>query len=553
MVIQELVTRFGFEIDDHGLKELEEGINAIKEGVLHLGELLIGEAVGLYELVERSAQSAVALKLAAEQSGIAADKLQELQFRAGLANVSADELNQSMNHLSRTMIQAKEGSEEARKHFRQLGITTAELRSGTLKTDDVLERVSKRFNAMPDGPQKTAMAWELFGRAGGRMVPVLNRLHEELSPINRELLEMSMITDEQIELSEAFHVNLNTLKLGLLGIVRVVGFGLIPVATEVIESMKKWIVQNRALIVTNLTGFVKGMTAALKLTVKIVDALIKSFSGFAGSIGGVETATKLLLGAFAILSGATILFGIGKVIEAVVALGNSFAVANLEAAAIPIAIGLAMVALGLILEDVFSFFTGKDSFLGDLLQALPGVGKAFQAVFEPIFEPFVKMITMITDGFTSWGDLFKTLGELFLNLVLAPLRSVVSLVAGAASLLGDSALGSGGLNAFSEGAQSFAGKITAGGIGDAASSIFGSGSSSPSASATGLGITPSAAVGGGSPTKQTNNEINLKQEFVFPPGTDPAVAGDKITPAVSSGLDDVLKQTQRAGYNGGTY
>lgn len=533
--VSELVTRFGFEIDDKALKELSEGIELVKEGIIGLGEALIGEAVGLYELVSHAAEAAVKLKIMSAETGIAAERLQELQFRAKLADVSADDLNQSMNLLARNMIQAKQGSEEARKHFRQLGISTAELRSGTLTTDKALDRIATTFEKLPDGPQKTALAMEVFGRGGAKMVQVLNQLHNEIDPTNRKILEMSMITDEQIESSEKFHVNLETLKTGFVGVARVIGFGLIPAATEAIELMKKWLVENYDIIKTNLTEFMLGLVAAFKLTLKIVNALVQAFSGFAHSIGGVRIATELLLGAFALLSGLSILAGIGKVTEAVYALAGSFQVASLSAVALQVAIGAAFIILLLVMEDIYSFFQGKDSFLGDLLSALPELGRIFKGVFEPIFVPLVAIISKITEGIGTWGDLFKALGALILNVILAPFRLVFETIGAIGSLAGR-LTGSEALKTFSKNMSE-------------GSDLFQANLNGPN------GISPQDAVGAGgtSNSKQVNNKVDLNQQFIFPAGTDPTTVGPKITSSVSDGLDDVLRQTQRSTSNGGQY
>lgn len=534
-MLKELVTRFGFEIDDHGLKELEEGISAVKEGILHLGEALVGEAAGLYELVEKTSHAAIEMFHMSQETGIAVEEIQRFKFMAGLAGLSADEFGGSINILARNLTMAKQGSEEARKHFRLLGISTAEIRSGTLTTDKVLERLATRFEKMKDGPEKTGLAMELFGRGGARMIPFLNRFHQALDPVNEKMLGLFTITDAEIEKAEEFHVELEVLKTGLIKIGQAVGFALMPEVTEIIKQMKLWIVENKDLILTNLTEFVKGMVVALKITVKVVDALVKSFAGFAHSIGGVKIATEFLLGTFALLSGATVLWGIGKVIQAVVKLGNEFAIANAKAAAIPLLIGAAMVALFLVMEDIYSFFTGKKSFLGDLLDMLPELGKAFKTAFEPIFEPIVNLLTMITDGTLTWKKAFSELGDLLLNTLLFPLRAILGVVGTITAAIGKVT----GIGLFKAGAANA----------QAAADFFRVGGGDQGVT----GVTPDQAIGNQDQSKQVNNDLNVTQQFNFPPGTDPAVVGDKISSSVSSGLDEVLRSTQRSVATGGAY
>lgn len=547
-MIKELVTRFGFEIDDHGLHALSEGIEAVKEGIKGLGEALIGEALGLYELVAHAAEAGVELKIMTQETGLAADKLQELQYRAKLADVSTQELNQSMFFLARNMAAAKEGGAEAIRHFQKMGISLSDLQSKSFSTDKALDKIAKTFKHLKDGPEKAALAANLFGRSGARMIPFLNNLHSALDPVNEAIMRMSMLTDEQIEQSEEFHVNLETLKTAFAGIARVIGFGLMPVATQIIEQMKKWVVQNRELIIMNLTEFVKGMATALGVTLKIVDALVQSFAGLAHSIGGVKIAVEGLLITFAVISGASVLWGIGKVTQAVVTLGNEFAIANLKAAAIPVAIGAALVALLLVMEDIYSFFQGKNSFTGDLLKVIPEIGAAFQNIFGPIFQPFVNIITMLTGGFTSWKDLFKELGVLLFNVLLTPLREAASLVSSLASLTGR-ALNNDTLKNFAKGTNDFSEKYFQIGGGPGAHTYAGNDSSTPDTIDSPQGIYgPSAAQ-----VKEQNNHVQLHQEFNFPPGTEPGAVTDKIGAATGDGLDSILRQTSQSTSDGGAF
>lgn len=546
-MIKELVTRFGFEIDDHGLKQLSEGIEAVKEGVVHLAEAIAGEALGLYELVEHAAEAGVELKIMTQETGLAADKLQELQYRAKLADMTTQELNQSMFFLARNMAAAREGGTEAIRHFQKLGISLADIQNKSFSTDQALEKVAATFHKMKDGPEKAALAANLFGRAGARMIPFLNSLKDALDPVNESIMRMSMITEDQIEESEEFHANLETLKTGLNGIVRVIGFGLMPTVNEIIEQMKKWIVQNREVIVTNLTEFVKGMAAAMMVTLKIVDALIKAFAGLAHGIGGVRIATEALLVTFAVISGVSVLWGIGKVTQAVVLLGNELAIANLKAAAIPVLIGLAFVSLLLVMEDIYSFFQGKDSFFGDLMKAIPELGTAFQSIFGPIFQPFVNIVSLLTADFISWKDVFKEIGVLIINTLLTPLREATALVSSIMSLTGR-ALGNETLQKGAAGIQDFSDKYLQIGGGPGAHSYGGHdyGLDAPDNG-------PGEIYGPPSGGKTTQNQVQLHQEFNFPPGTEPGAVTDQIANHTTDGLDSILRQTSQSTTGGGAF
>lgn len=535
--VKELITRFGFEVDDKGLKDLDEGISAVKDGILGLGATIVGAGLTLFGFVETAAHAGNELHRMTQTTGIAVENLQRLQFVAKLADVSSEELGQSLNFLNRNMNEARTGSAEARKNFRNLGISVEQLKDPAFTADKALAIVGKRFEKMPNGPQKTAMAMELFGRGGARMVTVLNEISQGLTPVQEKVLAMSMITEEQTRQGDEFGDALDVLLIAWKSIAKTIGFELMPVVKDIVDQMTLWIVENKELVKTNIKGFVKGLTSALKAAIRIADILIQSFSGLAHGIGGVEIMTKLLVGGFALLSGASILFGIGKIANAVVMLSNAFKIAGLSAALMQVAIGAAFIAIFLVAEDIYSFFNGKDSFLGDILDKLPELGTAFKSIFEPIFEPFVNIVTMLTDGFSSWKDIFAELGKLIVNAMLLPLRAVASTVGGIAGAVGR-----------------FTGSETLKGIGDSAAGLGQDltfdGIAKTFGNPTGIG--PQAAVAGAQGTG-LNQSLKVDQQFVFPPGTDPETAGPKVSSAVSDGLDEVLRKTQRSTSNGGAY
>jgi hypothetical protein len=533
--VKELVTRFGFEIDDAGLKQIEEGISAARDGLLGLGVVIGGAALTLYGFLKTTADAGDALKVQSDQLGIAVEALQRYQFAAHLSNVSNEEMTQGLTLLSRNIANAAGGSTELLKAFRDVGISGAELRAGTVKTDQAFEMIQKRMAAMPDGPKKVALAMELFGRSGARMIGVFKTLEEGLDPLSQKVLELSTITRDQAEQGDAFNDSLDTMHTAVTAMARIIGFELMPAAKDVVIQITKWIVQNRELIKSNLTGFVKGLVFGLKAAIRFANILVESLAGLAHGMGGVETATKLLLITLTILSGASILIGIGKLVEGVVKLGNSFTMAGLKAAAIPLLIGAAVVALLLIMEDIYSFFQGKDSFTGDLLKAIPEIGDVFKTAFEPIFEPFVSLITQITEGFGSWESIFKTLGTLVVNTLLLPLRAIVATVGGIASIIGRLS-GSDTVKNFAVGAGDLAKNLTAEGIGNFAASLAG----------------PTQAVAGAG-AAGANNQVAVTNQFNFPPGTDPTKVQGPISSAVSGGLDDVLRNTNQNSSNGGAY
>jgi hypothetical protein len=125
----------------------------------------------LTEAVSQTLELAQSLKVMSEKTGIAIEELSALRYAAKLSEVDVETLGVSMQRLARGMEEtAKTGKGPAADAFRDLGVT-AKTSDGQLRPfRDVLLDLSDKFAKMPDGPRKTALAMDLFGR-GARTDP----------------------------------------------------------------------------------------------------------------------------------------------------------------------------------------------------------------------------------------------------------------------------------------------------------------------------------------------------------------------------------------------
>jgi phage-related protein len=62
---------------------------------------------------------------------------------------------------------------------------------------DLLPGLADRFASMPNGAEKTALATQLFGRAGAQMIPVLNKGSAGIGELTQKAKEMGLVLDNQ--------------------------------------------------------------------------------------------------------------------------------------------------------------------------------------------------------------------------------------------------------------------------------------------------------------------------------------------------------------------
>lgn len=106
-----------------------------------------------------------------QKTGIATKTLQGWSVAMAENNFQAQSLAAGMRTLSKEMLEAQNPATAAADAFTAIGLSASSLDS----TESAIRAIADRFATMADGPEKAALAIQLFGRAGLDMIPILNR------------------------------------------------------------------------------------------------------------------------------------------------------------------------------------------------------------------------------------------------------------------------------------------------------------------------------------------------------------------------------------------
>lgn len=545
LTVRELITKWGFDVDDKPLKKMDAKIAELKSSLFMVGGAAAAAAGTLFGIAKTTADAGDhALKMS-QKLGIGVEALQELQFAAKLSDVSSEQLGQSLGLLSKNLTAAKGGNKEAIKSFAVLGEKVSGLVRVGAPTDDVLGAIADRFSRMPDGAKKATIAMDLFGKSGKDLIPLLNQGSKGIEETRKRARELGVVLSEDTaQASEVFNDSLTELFGALTGVRNIIGSKLIPMLTPLIQALTDWIAVNKELIAQDLGEIVSALGDFLKFTFKWASALVRSIIQMSKVFGGLNNILKIAVGLFALFAAFRTISAIGgiamavfDVIKAIRGLNIALMIANAQALLIPALIGLAIIALGLIIEDVVAFFQGKDSITGRVVgwfqEAFPTLTTIIKQVFEVVkfyimtviaqFQLWVKVIGAVANAIASvLMPVFTWLWENGLKPVLdamakifsfggSILTKVLGVVSGAA-VEGQKALASQGLG----------------------------------------GLTPSTAPVTNA-QNNTSQQNNVKVEVNVPPGTDPSMVGNAVSSGVQKSLDNVLRPTQRAFAGGVAY
>lgn len=536
--IRELVVKYGIDVDSDPLDKLDSAISSLKGGLLGIGASLGAAAAGLFGVVKTAADAGDQVLKMSQRVGVGVESLQALMFQAKLADVGVEQLQTSLVFLNRNMTEAGQKGGEMAKAFLKVGISQAELRSGTLTADKALERIGKTFGRLPDGPQKSALAMELFGRSGAQLIPLLNGMEKGLSATQKAILDMNMVTEEQAKLGEEFNDNLTVMQAAFGGIIKSVGKNLLPVMNELVIAFTNFIVENKDLIKTNLADFVDGLSSFLKDAGKFALIAARSISGLAKSLGGAGNLVKILLTAMFALSAVSILQGIGLLVTATWGWVAALTAAKLVAFAIPALIGAAILLVLLVIDDLVAYFQGGDSVTGVIIEKFKEVLAWFQENF-PNLSKFIKGIFDVWIAYLNilisfWTGLFNVIMKVagFMGSVLAP---IVDRIAGAFGVI---------INGFAK-LGSLVGKGLGAGLGFTGELLSKGAAIANPTNPTLPGVSSSSSA--------TAFNVDAPIQINVPPGTDPGSVGPFVREGVAGGLDSSLRQASRSTVSGVAY
>jgi hypothetical protein len=104
------------------------------------------------------------------QTGVAIDKLMELQMAFDLNGMKAEQVQPVLSKMQRMIADAGAGSAEAAAKFAMMGIEIADIQG--LNADEQLMKIGEAITEIQNPAQRSAMAMEIFGKSGAKLLSV---------------------------------------------------------------------------------------------------------------------------------------------------------------------------------------------------------------------------------------------------------------------------------------------------------------------------------------------------------------------------------------------
>lgn len=400
MILRELFAKVGLDVDAQSFAKGALAVEAVKFGLTKLVDTAAAVVRQFADNVRETVEYTGKLDDQQQALGVTAERLQELEYAALQNGLAQEELGHGLVRLTASMKAAAGGAESQATAFRKAGVAVKNA-DGTLRgSADVLEDLAGRFAAMPDGADKTALALELLGKSGSRMVPLLNRGGEGLRELSREARELGLvISNDAVKAGADLGDEIDRLHAQTRGLWRSAIGPLLPMMTELVKELVAWRKANADVIRQRLQvviGVVVKAAAALGRVLRVV------FNVLEGLVGGLKVIVGWLI-TFGREHKALMALLIAGVMayEAIVHWAAIRTALAWAASLAPLlAIAAAIGAVLLMVNSWKRWKEGKDSIFGDWMQALDEWLKPAKS--EPwwltAIKDFVRLIRQAIDA-----------------------------------------------------------------------------------------------------------------------------------------------------------
>lgn len=274
------------ETDKRG-KQIEQRLDKMRQRAREFGAafgaaLAAGATAAAYA-VKAAIDAADALDEMSQRSGIAVETLSRLQLAAKFGAVEMSDLEKAIGRLAVKQQDYAEGQADAVALFDALGIAVRDARGNFRGAEDMLTDLADVFASLPDGAQKTALAIDLFGRAGQNLLPFLNQGGDRIRELNAQADALGItLSSETAAAAGQFNDQIDVLSFAIKGLTAQVMSELIGDLNALVSGFSEAATEG-----DNFSNTAKLIADNIRGVTEVAGRAIDFLQGLAWSVKGV--------------------------------------------------------------------------------------------------------------------------------------------------------------------------------------------------------------------------------------------------------------------------
>jgi hypothetical protein len=276
---------------------------------------VVGGAV--FAATKQTADAGTAQFEGAQSAGLSVEAYGRLSYAFKQSGVDAAQAQKLFIALNDAQAGTSTEAQKTRAAIQGLGVSFTKLGDGSTDTERLLSDLADKFQKMPDGAQKSAIAAEIFGkRIGSKLIPFLNEGRAGIARLTAEAQRMGVVFNKDTAAaSDQFGDSLDKLLSSFAGLrnafttpfLKPFADGM-DAAAEALASLIPEAKRVGTAIATALVTTVKFVAPAFKAAFGAIMTVLDTVAAAFNKVFGTEITGKtiLVVGGFALLTGVVI-------------------------------------------------------------------------------------------------------------------------------------------------------------------------------------------------------------------------------------------------------
>lgn len=213
--------------------------SGMKKGLAIGAGAVAATGAAMMGFAKKAANATDEIDKQSQKIGISRQGYQEMSYILSQNGTDIGALQRGFKTLNDRMQESIEGTGAGAEAFAMLGLSATDL-NGELKTQEqMFDESARALMQMPEGAEKSALAFDLFGKAGQGLMPLLNGTEEDMDALRDAAHEMGLVlSDEAVDAGADFTDALDDLERSFGAVVAKIGVAVMPILLTLVDWIR---------------------------------------------------------------------------------------------------------------------------------------------------------------------------------------------------------------------------------------------------------------------------------------------------------------------------
>lgn len=235
---------------------LGKGIKTAAKWGAAIGAAAIAAGGAMFGAATKAAEATDRIDKMSQKIGISRKGFQEWDFILSQSGTDIEKLQVGMKTMVQRMDESVKGTGRGSEAFNKLGLSVKDLNGNMKSQEQMFEETARALQGMPAGAEKSQLAFDLFGKAGLELMPMLNGAAGSIDEMKAKAEELGLvISDDAVDAGVQFTDAMDQLKRSMGAVGTNIGAALMPMFI----ALSDWIQAHMPEIQATIKAFVDGV------------------------------------------------------------------------------------------------------------------------------------------------------------------------------------------------------------------------------------------------------------------------------------------------------